>query len=192
MRRLFFPWAAIALGILPMIAHAQQRIFVICTGLAGCGGEGELFTHAITAVLSILVTIAAGASLLFVVWGGFQFMLLFGDEGKKDEAKNTIKHALIGLAVTLFAGAAVGFVSTQFYGGPANDPIVAVMEAAVRILITVCNVFFLIALIYAGYLMVMGKEDFAKGEAMIKWAIIGAIIVNVSRSIVDAFLGIAF
>ncbi len=181
---------ALAAIALPTAAHAQ--IFVVCTGLAGCGGTGELFTHTVTAVLAILVTIASGMSLVYVVWGGFQMLILWGDEGKADEAKHTIKHALVGLGITLMSGAAVGFVSTEFYGGPSSNPMVALMEGAIRILVTLSNIAFLFAIIYAGYLMAMGKEDYTKGVAMVRWAIIGAIVVNLARTIVDGFLGLAF
>lgn len=190
MRILLALSAFVAALLQPVLAHAQ--IFVVCTGLAGCGGTGELFTHTVTAVLGILVTIAAGVSLVFVVWGGFQMMILWGDDGKAAEAKNTIKHALMGLAVTLCSGSAVGFVATEFYGGPSNVPMVALMEGAIRILVNLSNLAFLIAVIYAGYLMVMGKDDYGKGISMIRWAITGAVIVNLSRAIVDAFLGIIF
>lgn len=198
--------AAIAAGIaLPLIAFAQAAgngggggaggnffMFVICTGLAGCGGQGELFTNAITAILAILVTIAAGLAVVFVLWGGFQMVLLFGDEGKGAQAKNTIRNALVGLGVVMISGAAVAFVSTEFYGGPSGEPMVALMQGVVRILLTVFNVFLLIAIVYAGYLMAMGKDSYSQGVAMIKWAIGGAIVVNFSRAIIDAFLGIAF
>lgn len=173
-------------------AIAQGEIFVVCDGLAGCGGSGELFTNAVTAILSVLVTIASGMSMVFVVWGGFQMVTLWGDEGKFQQAKDTIKHALIGLGITLMAGSAVGFVSTEFYGGPASDPMIALMEGAIRILVTLFNLGFLIAVMYAGYLMVMSKEEYSKGVAMIRYAIIGAIVVNFSRPIVDGFLGLAF
>ena len=187
----FSALSALTLALLqPALAHAQ--IFVVCTGLAGCGGTGELFTHTVTAVLAILVTIAAGISLVYVVWGGIQMMILWGDDGKGAEAKNTIKNALIGLAITMSSGAAVGFVSTEFYGGPSSVPMVALMEGAIRIFVNLSNLLFLIAVMYAGYLMVMGKEDYSKGISMVRWAIIGAVIVNLSRAIVDGFLGLIF
>ncbi len=192
MKSLSYASAAVLGLFLPVLAFAQQEIFVVCTGLAGCGGKGELFTHTVTAVLAILVTIASGISLVFVIWGGMQMLTLWGDDGKGAEAKNTIKHALIGLTVTLASGSAVGFVATEFYGGPSSIPMIALMEGTIRIFVTLSNVLFLIAVLYAGYLMVMGKEDYSKGVSMIRWAIAGAVVVNLSRAIVDGFLGLVF
>lgn len=192
MKRISLLSAVFAGLLLPCAALAQGEIFVVCTGLAGCGGKGELFTHAVTAILAVLVTIAAGISLVFVVWGGIQLLTLWGDDGKAAEAKNTIKHALIGLAVTMCSGSAVGFVATEFYGGPSNVPMIALMEGTIRIFVTLSNVLFLIAVVYAGYLMAMGKEDYGKGVSMVRYAIAGAIVVNLARAIVDGFLGLIF
>jgi hypothetical protein len=86
----------------------------------------------------------------------------------------------------------VGFVATEFYGGPSNVPMIALMEGTIRIFVTLSNVLFLIAVIYAGYLMAMGKEDYGKGVSMVRYAIAGAIVVNLARAIVDGFLGLIF
>lgn len=59
---------------------------------------------------------AAGAlSLVFILVGGFKFILSGGDETKTKEAMDTIRYALIGLAVTMIAFTVVSVVS-RFFG----------------------------------------------------------------------------
>lgn len=195
MTRFLAPLLAFVAAFAPLVAHATDTVYVVCTGLAGCGGTGELFTHALTAILSILVTISAGMSMIFMVWGGFQMLLTFGDDAKGVAGKNTIKNALIGLAITMLSGSAVAFFASESFGGPSGDPFIGAMEAAVRIMITLFNVMFALALIYAGFEMAISRgksEGFAAGTTIIQWAITGAIVVNLARAIVDAFIGLSF
>jgi hypothetical protein len=127
---------------------------------------------------------------VFFVYGGLQ-MVMPWSEGSEEAGKKTIKNALIGLAITLLSGAMVEVVLSANFGGPSDSPIVALMQWAVASMLTVFNSLFFIALVYAGFQMVMdqGKgEGYQKGFTIIKWAVIGGIIVNLSRAILDAFI----
>lgn len=52
-----------------------------------------------------ILTLAAVAAFIFLVWGGVQWILAGGDKGKVEEARNRITGAIIGLAVTAVAWA---------------------------------------------------------------------------------------
>lgn len=49
-------------------------------------------------------------SVIFIFFGGINFILSGGDEGKIKEAVSTIRYAIIGLVITLSAVIIVGFV----------------------------------------------------------------------------------
>lgn len=61
-------------------------------------------------VLSVVIGIVAAVCLLFIVIGGFRYILSQGDPQGVSKAKGTILYALIGLAVVILAQAIVTFV----------------------------------------------------------------------------------
>jgi len=60
----------------------------------------------ITGVIAIIALIAV----LFVVWGGVQYLTAAGDEAQVEKAKNTISYALMGLVIAAIAYAAVTLI----------------------------------------------------------------------------------
>lgn len=60
------------------------------------------------------VTILA---VLFLIWGGLQYLTAAGNEEQVEKAKNTITYALLGLVVAAIAYAAVIVVVQTFIKG---------------------------------------------------------------------------
>lgn len=60
---------------------------------------GDLVSSLVTAA----ITIAALASLLFLVYGGFHWVTAGDDKTKIEQAQKTITNALIGLVITVVA-----------------------------------------------------------------------------------------
>ena len=171
-------------------AHALGEVTVFCGGLIGCGAQGEALTGALTAILYLAVTLAACLSTAFFIYGGLQ-MVMPWSEGSAEAGKKTIKNSLIGLAITMLSGMMVDLAISANVSGPNSNPLVAVMQWAIGAMLTIFNSLFFIAVVYAGIQMVMdqGKgEGYNKGIEILKWAITGAIIVNLSRAILDAFI----
>jgi hypothetical protein len=65
----------------------------------------------ITNLLNIIFGIFGAVTLLFIVIGGFRYVISSGDPKNTAKAKNTIIYALIGLVVTLSAVVIVNFVA---------------------------------------------------------------------------------
>jgi hypothetical protein len=61
-------------------------------------------------ILTIVFSIAGATALLFVVIGGFKFVLSRGDPQGVAKARNSVVYALIGLAVSVTAIALVTLV----------------------------------------------------------------------------------
>lgn len=76
-----------------------------CVGLATMIQTGDIHLRNIPCfvkyISQTLVTIAGTLAVIFVMIGGYRYVI--GSDDQKDTAKKTITYALIGLAVTLLA-----------------------------------------------------------------------------------------
>lgn len=69
--------------------------------------------NADTALKTILETtfmVIGALAVIFIIIGGFQYVLSGGDPGNTNRAKETILYAIIGLIVSLLAFTVVDFV----------------------------------------------------------------------------------
>jgi hypothetical protein len=66
--------------------------------------------NVITVILNIVFGVVGSLSLLFVVIGGFRYVVSSGDPQNTARAKNTIIYAVVGLVVTLLAAAIVNYI----------------------------------------------------------------------------------
>lgn len=82
---------SINLGPLPQLSADKQSSFV-------------------TNTISIVIATTAAISLLFIVIGGFRYILSQGDPQGVSKAKGTVLYALIGLIVAIAAQVIVLFV----------------------------------------------------------------------------------
>ena len=69
----------------------------------------------ITSVLTFVMLIAALLILMYLIWGGIQWITSGGDKGKTEEARNKITSAVIGLII-LAAAWAVFLIILKFLG----------------------------------------------------------------------------
>jgi hypothetical protein len=69
-------------------------------------GQDAFITDAIT----IVIRIVAALSLLFIVIGGFRYIMSQGEPQGVSKAKGTIVYALIGLAVAVLAQVIVSLI----------------------------------------------------------------------------------
>ncbi len=92
----------------------------------GLGSVGEYFYNIgrassllgiIFNVISAGFGIAALLALLFLVIGGFRYIVSFGNADQSQDAKRTIVYAIIGLAVSISAYTIVKIVSQALFGG---------------------------------------------------------------------------
>ncbi len=63
----------------------------------------------VQAVTSVALKLAGGVAVVMMLWGGLQYGLAFGDEGKIGKAKGIITAAIIGLIIMF---AAIALVTT--------------------------------------------------------------------------------
>ena len=170
---------------------------IICTGLFGCGRppENVLMQSTLPTVGAIMIQLAAGGAVIAVVIGGVQMAVSYGDDGAITNARKAILFALGGLGLALAAAPIVSFVSTEQYymGGDLLFGQGGLMASVIRIIMILFNVAFSIVIILAGLRMITAAgnaDEFKKGGNMIKWAIIGGVIVNLARAGIQAFLAL--
>ncbi len=167
----------------------------LCEGLdpALCAGGGP---NVVTATVlpqtaKLLLNIVAGLSVLFIVWGGILMLISMGDDSKTAQAKWAIIYALIGLFGAILSQVFVGFVAKEPLTVGATE--MTVIQKAVTFLVNAMNVLFIIAIIFAGIRMLLGHgqpEEFTRAKKVIMWAIAGALVVNVARTLVRAVLSV--
>jgi len=165
-----------------------------CAGLVNCGGGGShVILDNLGQFADLMLQIAAGAAVLFIVWAGFNMIISFGDESKVSQFKWGVIYALGGLGVVIVSQVLVSFVGTQDLNTGAEVLPVGLIGAAVSILLTLVNVVFIIAIIISGLRMVyaQGKSDeFNKGKTGALWAVGGAVVVNSANALVQALVQI--
>lgn len=182
-------------GLLVEKAHAIASLPIQCDGLVGCGRQpANLFLTGIPKVALFILQIAAGLSVLSIVWAGFQMVLSWGDTGKIGQAKNAILFSLLGLGISVMSQFFISSVVTEYV--PTGDPTmihINIMRGIANYLRNVLNAAMAIAIVLGAIRMVMaqGKQDeFSKGRLAVTWAIIGAIVVNFAAAIASIASGL--
>jgi hypothetical protein len=106
---------------------------VVYADIVFCGGKTEnactfqdLF-KLVYIVVNFLISGAGLAALLYVVIGGLQMLLSAGNPTKIQEAKSTIKNAILGLILVMLAYLIVGYFAGLILPNSA-DPINALRD----------------------------------------------------------------
>lgn len=78
---------------------------------SGCPGmTGQDISGAITVILNGIIAILGLVAVIFIIYGGVQYMTSAGDAAKLKKAKDTILYAAIGLIISVLAFAIANFV----------------------------------------------------------------------------------
>lgn len=168
----------------------------VCEGLpdptiCNTGGPNVVTQTVLPETAKLLLNIVAGLSVLFIVWGGILMLLSMGDDSKTTQAKWAIAYALIGLFGAVLSQAFVGWVAQKQLAFGATES--TVIRKAVEFLVSAMNIVFIAAIIFAGVRMLLGHgqpEEFTRAKKTIAWAILGALVVNVARTLVRAVLSV--
>ncbi len=176
-------------GTLIPTAHAQFWQAECSNLQPGCGqGPANIFLQTLPNLAVIMLEVATGLSVIFIIWAGLQMVLNLGDEGKVGEQKTAIFYSLAGLFVAIGSQLIVSFVVTQDWGQNAGgNLLIAVMSTVAGSILTMFNGILVVAIIYYGIRMLMASGDsgaFNSARTGITWAILGAIVVNLANALV--------
>jgi hypothetical protein len=65
--------------------------------------------------INLILYISGGMAVLFLIWGGIQYITSLGDNERMDNAKKTLKFALFGLLAVIFAYAVATNIISLIY-----------------------------------------------------------------------------
>jgi len=75
---------------------------------------GYDFVDIINLAIAFAIIVAGGLSIFYIFAGGISFILSGGQEAKIKQAVHTIRYAIIGLVITIFAVTIVAIVGSVF------------------------------------------------------------------------------
>lgn len=119
MKKYVFPVA-----IMLLVALGYSMPALAQTGLAAppsfgltdlSGGTG--LTGLITRIVNIILGISAAVAILFIIIGGFQYILSGANEGLAKRGKTTLTNAVIGLIIIILSYTVIRVVSRVFTTG---------------------------------------------------------------------------
>jgi hypothetical protein len=195
MKRFLSSLTAFVLTLLPieLLAAIPSGFTVYCGGLPGCQGGGPI--EYASSVVGILITelprYAQGLAVFMVALGGMMMIVGVWKEDLISKGKDTITWAVIGVALSTFARDLVWYVNLEASNRAVDtDFVYSVSSTLVNTLFDLLNVTLFAVCLYCGALMVvsLGKEDqFTKGKEGLFYAALGAIVINLAKTIVSAF-----
>jgi hypothetical protein len=122
-----------AIGLFPATAYAAQEEYCRGTGTTFLGfptwyryvyewdgtsckvnvglDNPKSLSLVMLAVFEIVLRIGGIAAVIYVVYGGFQYIIARAEPDRARGARTTIQNALIGLVITLFASAIVNLIA---------------------------------------------------------------------------------
>lgn len=169
-----------------------------CVGVTGCNASSNQLVGAVSPIAEMVVAFAAAFATLFIIIGGFMMLMSAGNESNAEKGKKYVVYALIGFALTLMSQAIVKFVFSNAVlidiADPNNAPFYFIAQI-VKMMLALFNVIFVIIAVIAGFRMVIGggqSSEFDASKKAIRWAIIGAIVVNLSYAMINATLNLGF
>ena len=141
-------------------------------------------------VASIIFGVAGYLAVLFVIYGGYLYMLSQGDPGRAAAGKKTITNAIIGIVLCALASTIAGAI---------NEIVVAARESGTDFFVTIANTAIMWAGIIAVVMIVVGGIFYVssngdagkvvKAKNTILYSVIGLIITIVAAAIVNTVLG---
>jgi hypothetical protein len=111
------PVAFAASGLTPSSTDLCNGASCPVINPANVSGGKDGIVKLIIQIAQLATFIFAAVAVLFLVWGGVQYVTSGGDDGRVKNAKNTILYAIIGLIITIVAYAVVGVISGLLTSG---------------------------------------------------------------------------
>lgn len=76
--------------------------------------KSSTVTDVIVYVIKILLQVAMGIAVLFIIIGGYQYITSAGNEERATKGRKTLVNALIGLVLIIFSYTIVSVLNNQF------------------------------------------------------------------------------
>jgi hypothetical protein len=108
----------LALGTAPSSAPSSSTGILPINALSSIPGIQPITTvetgTLINQIIAYAIILAGFLSVVFMLWGGIQFIISGGKEDKVKTATGTIRYAIIGLVVTILAVSVINLIGRVF------------------------------------------------------------------------------
>lgn len=154
--------------------------------------EGENIKNAVWKIVlniaSDILAVVGYLAIIFVVWGGYQYMMARGDPGMVAKGKKTITNALVGLAICMLASTITAAISDIAKEGLNKN----IFVVALTHLFTWAGIITVIMIVFGGIQYTTSNGNPAqtqKAKQTITYAIIGLAITIFAVAIVNLVAG---
>ena len=104
-------------GAIPIPRPAEFGGCGILSIFFGCAPAGaNSASQLILGLISIALSVAGLVAVLFLIVGGFRYIVAAGNEEQVESAKKTITHAIIGLVIIILSFVIVRVISNALIG----------------------------------------------------------------------------
>lgn len=149
-------------------------------------------------ILDILLRVAALVAVGFVIYGGMQYVFSSGEPDKAKGALGTIKNALIGLGITVFAATLVAFIGGSEFvvdetaqGLPVTQA--DLIERIINWVFALTAVVGVLIIVVSGIKFMTSRGDpgeTAKARNTILYVAIGLVVMALAYGIVSITLNV--
>jgi ABC-type Fe3+ transport system permease subunit len=165
---------------------------------ASCEGAklSDHVWHVVANVGYDLLVAAGIITVLVMIWGGIQYMISTGDDGRMTKAKGTLTGGMIGAVISVSAANIVGFLDSAILGSntpgsQSGDPS-GMIKNAFNAIWYIVGAIAVISIIYSGFLYVSARGDESKvkkAKTSLVYAIVGLVVAVSAYAITNFVIG---
>lgn len=96
----------------------RNQVGTLFGGSAGSPAKAASIGALILATIKVLLLVAASVAVVFLMVGGYRYVVAHGNEEATEAAKKTMTGAIVGLAVIILSFAIINLVSRILLEGP--------------------------------------------------------------------------
>lgn len=157
-------------------------------------------------VISIAFYLIGMLSVIFIIIGGFQYMISAGEASRVTKGKDTLTRAIIGLAIGLVGNAVVNYIANNTFGGSfisttGKSSSVGIPEWGVSTLSDILNIAYFVAgalavimIVYSGIQFVISSGDpgkATKARQTLLYSVVGLAVVLLAYAITNYITSIS-
>lgn len=98
-----------------------ESTYLKIPGFFDSGGSGPAYTKTagdlVLQVITLLLLLVGSLAVVFLIVGGYRYVMAAGNEEAAESAKKTITHAILGLVIVILSFAIIAIISRILIGG---------------------------------------------------------------------------
>lgn len=165
---------------------------------ADAGGLSAYIWRIALNVVEIILIVAGYVSVIFIIVGGFRYILSAGSPDDSVKARKTIMNAVVGLVISIFSVGIVNVVTTTLAGGVGANglPNITADSATLGNILNAvyswAGIIAVLMIIIGGLMYVISggnQSNITKAKDTIVYSVIGLVVVIMAFTITQFVLG---